>query len=98
MHTDLGKVEQMVEQDRLPQTLLFAGPEGVGKATLVWQAPQNRPSKMSTIEYFVAPRFTPVKISGWQPSQPDQMVCLACEKMMSGMPCSFAVSANDGRW
>src|SRR5260370_20201960 len=25
---------QMVEQDRLPQTLLFAGPEGVGKATL----------------------------------------------------------------
>src|SRR5215472_11693421 len=27
-------LEQMVEQDRLPQTLLFAGPEGVGKATL----------------------------------------------------------------
>jgi DNA polymerase-3 subunit delta' len=25
---------QMVEQDRLPQTMLFAGPEGVGKATL----------------------------------------------------------------
>jgi DNA polymerase-3 subunit delta' len=27
-------LEQMVGQDRLPQTLLFAGPEGVGKATL----------------------------------------------------------------
>ena len=25
---------QMIEQDRMPQTLLFAGPEGVGKATL----------------------------------------------------------------
>src|SRR3954471_3577690 len=27
-------VEQMLGQDRLSQTLLFAGPEGVGKATL----------------------------------------------------------------
>ena len=27
-------LEQMLAQDRLSQTLLFAGPEGVGKATL----------------------------------------------------------------
>ncbi len=27
-------IGQMIAQDRLPQTLLFAGPEGVGKATL----------------------------------------------------------------
>src|SRR5438046_3147482 len=27
-------LEQMARHDRLPQTLLFAGPEGVGKATL----------------------------------------------------------------
>src|SRR3954453_22106766 len=27
-------IEQMIAQDRLPQTLLFAGPEGVGKASL----------------------------------------------------------------
>src|SRR5215475_2381928 len=27
-------LEQMVRQDRLAQTLLFSGPEGVGKATL----------------------------------------------------------------
>jgi DNA polymerase III subunit delta' len=27
-------LEQMIAQDRLPQTMLFAGPEGVGKATL----------------------------------------------------------------
>src|SRR5215472_13154303 len=27
-------LEQMAAQDRLPQTMLFAGPEGVGKATL----------------------------------------------------------------
>lgn len=29
-----GSVEQMLEQGRLAQTLLFAGPEGLGKATL----------------------------------------------------------------
>jgi DNA polymerase-3 subunit delta' len=29
-----GALEQMVAQDRLAQTLLFSGPEGVGKATL----------------------------------------------------------------
>src|SRR5512133_2200847 len=27
-------LEQMLSQERIPQTLLFAGPEGVGKATL----------------------------------------------------------------
>src|SRR6476659_8037922 len=27
-------LEQMIEQERIPQTLLFAGPEGIGKATL----------------------------------------------------------------
>jgi len=27
-------LEQMIEQDRIAQTLLFAGPEGIGKATL----------------------------------------------------------------
>ncbi len=27
-------LEQMIRQDRIPQTLLFAGPEGIGKATL----------------------------------------------------------------
>ncbi len=27
-------LEQMIEQDRITQTLLFAGPEGIGKATL----------------------------------------------------------------
>ena len=27
-------LEQMLQQDRVPQTLLFSGPEGVGKATL----------------------------------------------------------------
>src|SRR5579885_833933 len=27
-------LERMLAQDRLPQTLLFSGPEGVGKATL----------------------------------------------------------------
>src|SRR5437879_11269268 len=27
-------LEQMIEQDRISQTLLFAGPEGIGKATL----------------------------------------------------------------
>ncbi|HTM49720.1 MAG TPA: DNA polymerase III subunit [Bryobacteraceae bacterium] len=29
-----GALERMIEQDRIPQTLLFAGPEGIGKATL----------------------------------------------------------------
>ena len=27
-------LERMIEQDRIPQSLLFAGPEGIGKATL----------------------------------------------------------------
>src|SRR5437879_13131309 len=27
-------LEQMIEQDRIAQTVLFAGPEGIGKATL----------------------------------------------------------------
>jgi DNA polymerase-3 subunit delta' len=27
-------LERMIEQERMPQTLLFAGPEGIGKATL----------------------------------------------------------------
>jgi DNA polymerase-3 subunit delta' len=30
----VAALEQMAAQDRIPQTLLFAGPEGVGKATL----------------------------------------------------------------
>jgi len=30
----VSALERMVEQDRLPQTLLLAGPQGVGKATL----------------------------------------------------------------
>lgn len=30
----VAALERMIAQDRLPQTLLFAGPEGVGKATL----------------------------------------------------------------
>jgi DNA polymerase-3 subunit delta' len=29
-----GALERMIEQDRIAQTLLFAGPEGIGKATL----------------------------------------------------------------
>lgn len=29
-----ASLERMIEQDRIPQTLLFAGPEGIGKATL----------------------------------------------------------------
>ncbi len=29
-----GAIEQMLAQERIPQTLLFSGPEGVGKATL----------------------------------------------------------------
>jgi DNA polymerase-3 subunit delta' len=29
-----GALERMIEQERIPQTLLFAGPEGIGKATL----------------------------------------------------------------
>src|SRR5512133_1766899 len=30
----VAALEKMVAQDRIPQTMLFAGPEGVGKATL----------------------------------------------------------------
>ena len=30
-----GSLEQMIRQERIPQTLLLIGPEGVGKATLV---------------------------------------------------------------
>jgi DNA polymerase-3 subunit delta' len=29
-----ASLERMIEQERMPQTLLFAGPEGIGKATL----------------------------------------------------------------
>ena len=29
-----ASLERMIEQERIPQTLLFAGPEGIGKATL----------------------------------------------------------------
>ena len=31
----VGDIQRMLAEDRLPQTLLFAGPYGVGKATLV---------------------------------------------------------------
>src|SRR5262245_27042712 len=30
----LDAIGQMIAQDRIPQTILFSGPEGVGKATL----------------------------------------------------------------
>jgi DNA polymerase III subunit delta' len=33
-HAIAGSVAQLTRQERIPQTLLFAGPEGVGKATL----------------------------------------------------------------
>ena len=32
----------------------------------------------------------PTKISGWQPSQPLQMVCFLWEKMISFIPGTFA--------
>ena len=35
-----------------------------GKATEVWQTPQNLPARISSMEYLVVPRFPPLKISG----------------------------------
>ncbi len=61
---------------------------------MVWHAPQDFPSDMSTIEYFTEPRFTPMNISGWQSSHPFQTVCFLWEKMMSGIPSTFGSSAR----
>ena len=36
----------------------------VGNATVLWHTPQYFPSNISTMEYFVAPFFTPTNISG----------------------------------
>ena len=43
-------LEQMVEHDRLAQTLLFAGPEGVGKATLARRLGERLLPKPAAIE------------------------------------------------
>src|SRR5512141_93849 len=38
------------------------------------------------MEYLVVPFLIPMKISGWQSSQPFQTVCFLWEKIISGIP------------
>src|SRR5438128_6120384 len=44
-------LEQMIEQDRIAQTLLFAGPEGIGKATLARRVGARLLGGAEKIEY-----------------------------------------------